>query len=512
MDTLRSIPTFLPGKIDLETYGPREIHLVHVLAFVLPISYLLLVLFQRQKNVKAPLLASELDEGRRKKKFTFQCFDLLKDGYEKAKAGLAMYRITTSDGSEEVLLNHKYLKELKDLPDDCLNFIEAIKVSTVGDYSTITSSSAEHVAHVVKSDLTPSLPRLIPALVEEVDLSIQRAFPEIDDWTVVKMNKLMLDVIPQVSARIFVGEPLCRDLRWIELSRDYTLEAFAASRAIKPWHPWLRPFVYRFLPEMRVLHKTLAEARDFMTKIAVDRGTKQTKLNVMFDWMKARSPAGYETDYEKQAMAQVSLSLAAIHTTSMASTHMLYDLAAHPEIVAPLREELEAAMAETGGLNKDTLTRLKKMDSFMKESQRANPSGLTTFKRLVTKDITLKDGTFLPKGVIINVDSSMRYMDNTLYEDPEEFDAWRYLRLRETTGSAGHHQFVSSNTESLFWGQGRHACPGRFFANAEIKVILARLLLKYDFAAVGGLRPKNLIFGASVSPNPEGEIFLRARR
>ncbi|KAK7554665.1 cytochrome P450 [Phyllosticta citricarpa] len=511
MDTLRSIPTFLPGTIDLETYGPREIHLVHVVAFLLPISYFLLVLFQRQKSVEAPLLASELDEGSRKKKFTFQCLDLLKDGYEKAKAGLSMYRVTTADGREEVVLNHKYLKELKDLPDDCLNFIEAIKVSTVGDYSTITSSSAQHVATVVKSDLTPSLPKLVPALVEEVDLSIKRAFPNCEDWTVIKMNKMMLDIIPQISARIFVGEPLCRNQRWIELSRDYTLEAFAASRAIKPWHPWLRPFVYRFLPEFKVLHKTLAEAKQFMLKVAMDRGTSDKKDNVMFDWMKARSPAGYETDYEKQAMAQVSLSLAAIHTTSMASTHMLFDLAAHPEIIQPLREELENAMAETGGLNKDTLPKLKMMDSFMKESQRVNPSGLTTFKRLVTKDITLKDGTFLPRGIIINVDSSNRYKDSTLYSDPEEFDAWRYMRLREQTGSASHHQFVSSNPESLFWGQGRHACPGRFFANAEIKVVLARLLLKYDLTAVGGLRPKNLVFGESVSPNPEGEVFMKAR-
>ncbi|KAK8169426.1 cytochrome P450 [Phyllosticta citrichinensis] len=511
MDTLRSIPTFLPGKIDLETYGPREIHVVHVVAFLLPISFLLLVFLQRQKTVKAPLLASELDEGSRKKKFTFQCLELLQDGYERAKAGLSMYRVTTSDGSEEVLLNHKYLKELKELPEDCLNFMEAIRISTVGDYSTITSSSAEHVAHVVKSDLTPSLPKLVPALVEEVDLSIERAFPKCEDWTAVKMNKMMLDIIPQISARIFVGEPLCRDLRWIELSRDYTLEALAASHAIKPWHPWLRPFVYRFLPEIRVLHKTLAEAKEFMTKVAIDRGSNNKKENVMFDWMKARSPAGYETDYKRQAMAQVSLSLAAIHTTSMASTHMLYDLAAHPEIIEELREELEAAMAETGGLNKDTLPKLKKMDSFMKESQRANPPGLTTFKRLVTKDITLKDGTLLPKGVIINVDSSMRYMDSALYEDPEKFDAWRYLRLREQTGSSSHHQFVSSNPESLFWGQGRHACPGRFFANSEIKVVLARLLLKYDLTAVGGLRPKNMVFGTSISPNPEGEVFVKAR-
>ena len=30
------------------------------------------------------------------------------------------------------------------------------------------------------------------------------------------------------------------------------------------------------------------------------------------------------------------------------------------------------------------------------------------------------------------------------------------------------------------FGYGRHACPGRFFAAAEIKLLLARILLDYE--------------------------------
>lgn len=57
---------------------------------------------------------------------------------------------------------------------------------------------------------------------------------------------------------------------------------------------------------------------------------------------------------------------------------MLYDLAAYQEHVAPLREELQTVLSEDGGkFRKSTMPKLRKLDSFMKESQRVNPPGLS---------------------------------------------------------------------------------------------------------------------------------------
>ena len=56
----------------------------------------------------------------------------------------------------------------------------------------------------------------------------------------------------------------------------------------------------------------------------------------------------------------------------------VFDMVAHPEYIEPLREELERVKAED---SKDTWTKasiakLRKMDSFIKESQRFRPPGL----------------------------------------------------------------------------------------------------------------------------------------
>jgi hypothetical protein len=55
----------------------------------------------------------------------------------------------------------------------------------------------------------------------------------------------------------------------------------------------------------------------------------------------------------------------------------LYDLAAHPEWAEVLREEIKRITAEepNGRLRKKTMPKLRKLDSFIKESQRINPLG-----------------------------------------------------------------------------------------------------------------------------------------
>ena len=61
------------------------------------------------------------------------------------------------------------------------------------------------------------------------------------------------------------------------------------------------------------------------------------------------------------------------------------------------------------------------------------------------------------------------------------------------------------------FGTGRHACPGRFLANLEGKLLLSKLLLKYDFKLKDGeKRPKDLIYAAMRIGMPR-EILVRDR-
>jgi cytochrome P450 len=77
--------------------------------------------------------------------------------------------------------------------------------------------------------------------------------------------------------------------------------------------------------------------------------------------------------------------MAAIHTTTITTTAAIYDLAAHPEYIQPLRDEIQRIIDEDGQdvdgdgfvrVKKSSMPKLWKLDSFLKESQRFTPAQL----------------------------------------------------------------------------------------------------------------------------------------
>lgn len=71
----------------------------------------------------------------------------------------------------------------------------------------------------------------------------------------------------------------------------------------------------------------------------------------------------------------------------MALSQVVFDLAARPEYIKGLREEIKDVLAEDGydvdgdgltKLKKSSYTKLRKLDSFLKESQRLSPPGISS--------------------------------------------------------------------------------------------------------------------------------------
>lgn len=54
-------------------------------------------------------------------------------------------------------------------------------------------------------------------------------------------------------------------------------------------------------------------------------------------------------------------------------THAIYNLAAYPEYLEPLREEIQSVMLEEGIWTKKRVMKMRKLDSFIRESMRLHP-------------------------------------------------------------------------------------------------------------------------------------------
>lgn len=132
--------------------------------------------------------------------------------------------------------------------------------------------------------------------------------------------------------------------------------------------------------------------------------------------------------------------------------------------------------------------------------------------RLVLEEMTLSDGTRLPKGSVNGV-SADRMWDPSVHENPTQFDGFRFQRMRDQPGgSANQAHLVSTSVDHLAFGHGKHACAGRFFVAHEAKIALTHLLLKYNWKlAPTSANAKPMEFGLVLQANPKAKISIRER-
>jgi cytochrome P450 len=101
------------------------------------------------------------------------------------------------------------------------------------------------------------------------------------------------------------------------------------------------------------------------------------KPDDFLQWM--MDMADNEQDLDPEALAHHSLilmSLAVVHMSSIALCQILYDLIARPEYIEPLREEIIQTLSNGWDYaTKASFNAQKRMDSFLRESQRWGPPG-----------------------------------------------------------------------------------------------------------------------------------------
>ena len=148
-------------------------------------------------------------------------------------------------------------------------------------------------------------------------------------------------------------------------------------------------------------------------------------------------------------------------------THAIFDLVANPEIIQPLREEIEPLIKEEGW-QKSTLMKMKKLDSFIKESLRLNMvSGgmdtigytltlVATFRKVI-KPFTFSNGVTVTPGETLASPAGAIHLDDAVYDDAYKFDAFRFSKMRERDGDSAKVHSVNTSTEFLSFGHGEHA-------------------------------------------------------
>ncbi|KAF9873265.1 cytochrome P450 [Colletotrichum karsti] len=457
-----------------------------------------------------PLQPFEFTNRRRMTEFIQQSKELMLKA--KAAFGNNPYRMHSEWGSS-VVLPPDFIHDLRS--DPRLDFMTPARDDSHGYIPGFEPFNGNPEIHkVVTKYLTKALTKLTKPISEEATIVLKQVLTDSKEWHEMIPKDDIIRIVSRLSTRVFMGEELCRDDEWVQASSQYTAAAFSVGWELGYYPRWARPYVHWFLPSCWEVRSLLSHARKVLKPhlerrsakkaAALARGDKSVVFDDAIDWFEE----AYKNKYDP-ASEQITLSLVAIHTTSDLLQQTMLDLAQHPELLQPLREEL-ARVLSAEGLKKTALYNLKLMDSVIKESQRMKPVLLSTWRRLATDDIELSNGFVVKKGQRVIVTNTHMW-DGEWYENPETYDGYRFLNMRNTEEEK-HAHLVSTSAKHPAFGHGQHACPGRFFASNEIKIALAHLLLKYDWKLADGSNPQPVPFGMALLPDPRAKLLIRRRK
>ncbi|KAJ3564007.1 hypothetical protein NP233_g8574 [Leucocoprinus birnbaumii] len=462
--------------------------------------------------------------------------EILQEGYNKY-AGRP-FKVATMSRWVVILSGKKLLDDMKTTPDEVISLRRAV-VETMHIEYTLGRKADEDSYHnmTIRSPLTRQMMNKFDEIRDEIVQSFAEYIPLTEDWVTVPAFATVIHIVCRINTRYFIGLPLCRNAGYRLLIEGFTYDVAISTRIINSVPSFMRPFVGKYLTTAQ---KTLRRAMEYLGPLIRERLRREElhglhwpdRPNDLVSWLLDTCTEAKHRTVDDLVMRILNINFASLHTTSMATTQALFDLAIHPEYIMELRQEVEMAISELGW-TKAAVQRMHKLDSFLKESQRLNNMGTMLMTRKVIQEWRLSDGTIIPAGAFIAVASGAMNNDKKTFLDPHVFSGFRFVTGTDQSDQKSRG-IASLDPTYIVFGYDRHAwyapsssvlfqfvhslhesfhSPGRFFVINEIKTILAHVLLNYDVQLENGSmeRPRNLVMETTITPNAIAKMMFRKR-
>ncbi|KAF1943936.1 cytochrome P450 [Clathrospora elynae] len=465
-------------------------------------------------------------------------------GYDKYSRNNKVFVLPATLGMPaEIVMPRAQLSWMFDQPDHVLSTSEAHYDFLQGDYSFVDPVILKdpYHEHVIHKNLVRNLNAIIPDLEEEVPYAVADVYgTDTEGWKKLEVLESFMKMIPTLTNRMLVGKPLCRNRKFLGAVLAFTMDCIRTqsfhmiipkalhrvtgnlfSLATK-YHYWQSSRFTLPLIKQRILDITRKDAG-----VPEYKNWKEPSDFITWSYRTAQAE-GRQDEMQPDRIAQriMPINFASIHTTSLtAYDAMINILSAGPSVIGPLREEARRTLEEEGGWTKQGLSKMHRIDSVIRESQRESPIALTfVHRKVVAKEgITTPEGVHVSHGTLLSCPWTPIAGDHETYDHPGKFDAFRYSRPREEYEAMSAEEkgavhvlklkqtgLVTTGVNHLPFGHGRHACPGRFFVSHELKMIFAHLLLNYDFKPLAE-KPKKLWLVRFQVPMPT-HIEVRRRK
>uniref|UniRef100_A0A674AQN4 Cholesterol 24-hydroxylase n=1 Tax=Salmo trutta TaxID=8032 RepID=A0A674AQN4_SALTR len=184
----------------------------------------------------------------------------------------------------------------------------------------------------------------------------------------------------------------------------------------------------------------------------------------------------------------VTLFVAGQETTANQLAFAIMELGRLPEILANVKQEVDDVIGMKQEISFDDLGKMTYLSQVLKETLRLYPTAPGT-SRFIPNDITI-NGIPIPAGVTCFFNSYVCGRLDKFFEEPLKFDPERF-----------HPDTAKPYYCYYPFALGPRSCLGQSFAQMEAKVVMAKLLQRFDFSLLPGqsfdildtgtLRPKS---------------------
>jgi cytochrome P450 len=273
-------------------------------------------------------------------------------------------------------------------------------------------------------------------------------------------------LIPLLSSMLNVtGSPLGASLLFFPI----------LQQDLGSWSPWGR-FTHRQQQISNLLYAEIQERRD---------NADPSRTDILTLMMSARDEKGQPMTDAELHDELLSLLVAGHETTATSLAWALYSVHHVPGILDKLLQELDT-LGENP--NPSAIARLPYLTAVCQETLRMYPILFITFGRVV-KSPTEIMGYQFPPGAVLAPCIYLTHRREDIYPEANQFKPERFLK----------RQF--SPYEYLPFGGGSRRCLGMALAQFEMKLVLAKVLLRWQLAFADKRSVKPIRRGFTLAPS-----------
>ncbi|CAJ2510544.1 Uu.00g095130.m01.CDS01 [Anthostomella pinea] len=371
-----------------------------------------------------------------------------------------------------------------------------------------------------------------PGITDEVNMAARQGLNRALDWTSLQPYPLIVKTFASMSACAIIGPELGGlESEWQMLSMRYVEAALSAPSKVEAKYPAWLYWLSRYTNDgVKAMWKYQARAAELLAPVLGARvaatqelqagprkrgGKGPRKFEDGVQWLYgAHTARGNQLTAEQLPRDLFVIMTASIHSTSGAGLAILIDMPEHPRALSEIRDEIARVKAANPTWTRQALGELQILDSFMREGARFHAlTQYTAVQRIPTSDFTFKDGLTIPAGTTLAFPSFHHNFDPAVHPQPESFDTMRHLRKRQERTNTHRYHFASVSDDMMNWVAGRHACPGRFFAQETLKLMFIHLLTHYEFKHAEDTKesPRYLSNNLFVIANPALPVLFREK-